>query len=156
MERAPKNEKPGYENIGEFNEKNIHTMLNRYSNEIKIELINAGIYQVNVTQYKLGDETIIHGLKSKANVKDIEPNLLKLDLLRIKYEDERIIHNKKELKVLSQFIGIPKLFRKEKIFTWRPNCEVYLLNFPSLFFSLKYCLLNCAFFFRFGLVYSPR
>jgi len=38
MERAPKNEKPGYENIGEFNEKNIHTMLNRYSNEINIEL----------------------------------------------------------------------------------------------------------------------
>ena len=38
MERAPKNEKPGYENIGEPTEKNIHTMLNRYSNEIKIEL----------------------------------------------------------------------------------------------------------------------
>ena len=38
MERAPKNEKPGYENIGEPNEENMHIMLNRYSNDIKIEL----------------------------------------------------------------------------------------------------------------------
>ena len=38
MERTPKNEKPGYENIGEPTEENMHTMLNRYSNEIKIKL----------------------------------------------------------------------------------------------------------------------
>ena len=38
MERTPKNENPGYENIGEPTEENMHTMLNRYSNEIKIKL----------------------------------------------------------------------------------------------------------------------
>tara|TARA_Y100001935_G_scaffold252015_1_gene255084 strand:- start:1427 stop:1573 length:147 start_codon:yes stop_codon:yes gene_type:complete len=39
IERISKNEKPGYVNIGEPNEENMHNMLNRYINEMKIELI---------------------------------------------------------------------------------------------------------------------